>query len=134
TIHYGIHDVIGTIRGSDDGLDVAIHNAIIALVDKIRRNPFCKPDGEILDASLILIDAGYRTDAVYGACHKCGVGVMPIMGFGSALAKGAMKGAKADGILGAIKGGMEAVAAGLTASIFFGFLFALIFKAKTKKY
>lgn len=82
TIHYGIHDVIGTVRGSDDGLDVAIHNAIIALVDKIRRNPFCKPDGEIIDASLILIDAGYRTDAVYGACHKCGVGVMPIMGFG----------------------------------------------------
>ncbi|HPD02333.1 MAG: SpoVA/SpoVAEb family sporulation membrane protein [Christensenellales bacterium] len=64
---------------------------------------------------------------------KTGVTV-PIMGFGSALAKGAMKGAKADGILGAIKGGMEAVAAGLTASIFFGFLFALIFKAKTKKY
>jgi phage terminase large subunit GpA-like protein len=82
TIYYGIHDVIGTIRGSDDGLDVGIHNAILSLVEKIRRNPFCKPDGEIIDASLILIDAGYRTDAVYGACHKCGVGVMPIMGFG----------------------------------------------------
>lgn len=82
TIHYGIHDVRGTIRGSDEGLDVAIHRAILELVEKIRRNPFTREDGEIVDSSLILIDAGYRTDAVYGACHQAGAGVMPIMGFG----------------------------------------------------
>lgn len=82
TVHYGIHDVRGTIRGSDEGLDVAIHKAILELVEKIRRNPFCKEDGEIIDASLVLIDAGYRTDAVYGACHQAGAGVMPVMGFG----------------------------------------------------
>ena len=82
TIHYGIHDVVGTIRGSDDGVDLAIHKAILKLVEKIRRDPFCKEDGEIADASLILIDAGYRTDAVYAACHHLGAGVMPVMGFG----------------------------------------------------
>ncbi len=64
-----------------------------------------------------------------------GAGVtIPIMGFGSNLAKGALKGAKESGILGAIKGGMTAVSAGLTSAIVFGFFFALIFKSKSKKF
>ena len=63
-----------------------------------------------------------------------GAGVtVPIIGFGSNLAKGALEGAKTDGIIGAIKGGLTAVSAGLTSAIFFGFLFALIFKSKSKK-
>ncbi|MBR5174154.1 MAG: SpoVA/SpoVAEb family sporulation membrane protein, partial [Clostridia bacterium] len=55
------------------------------------------------------------------------------MGFGSNLAKGALEGAKEEGILGAIKGGLSAVSAGLSSVIFFGFFFALIFKSKSKK-
>ena len=63
-----------------------------------------------------------------------GAGVtVPIMGFGSNLAKGALEGAKEEGILGAIKGGLSAVSAGLSSVILFGFLFALIFKSKSKK-
>ena len=63
-----------------------------------------------------------------------GAGVtVPIMGFGSNLAKGALEGAKDEGILGAIKGGLSAVSAGISSVIFFGFLFALIFKSKSKK-
>lgn len=63
-----------------------------------------------------------------------GAGVtVPIMGFGSNLAKGALKGAQEAGILGALQGGMTAVSAGLTAVIVFGFVFALIFKSKSKK-
>lgn len=63
-----------------------------------------------------------------------GAGVtIPIMGFGSNLAKGALKGAKESGILGALQGGMTAVSAGLTAVIFFGFIFALVSKSKSKK-
>lgn len=63
-----------------------------------------------------------------------GAGVtVPIMGFGSSLAKGALEGAKEEGILGAIKGGLSAVSAGLSSVIFFGFFFALIFKSKSKK-
>ena len=58
---------------------------------------------------------------------------VPIMGFGSSLAKGALKGAKESGVLGAVGGGMEAVSVGLSAATFFGFLFSLIFKSKTKK-
>jgi stage V sporulation protein AE len=63
-----------------------------------------------------------------------GAGVtVPIMGFGSNLAKGALEGVKQDGILGAIKGGLSAVSGGLSSVIFFGFFFALIFKSKSKK-
>ncbi|MEG1612750.1 MAG: SpoVA/SpoVAEb family sporulation membrane protein [Clostridia bacterium] len=58
---------------------------------------------------------------------------VPIMGFGSSLAKGAFKGVAEKGILGAISGGMSAVSGGLSAAIFFGFIFAVIFKSKTKK-
>lgn len=58
---------------------------------------------------------------------------IPIMGFGSSLTKGALKGVAENGIIGAISGGMTAVSAGLSAAIFFGFIFALIFKSKTKK-
>ena len=58
---------------------------------------------------------------------------IPIMGFGSNLAKGALEGAKEGGILGAICGGMRGVAAGLTSAIVFGFVFALLCKSRSKK-
>lgn len=57
---------------------------------------------------------------------------VPIVGFGYLLAKGAMMGAKIS-FYDAITGGVVAGAAGLTAAIVFGYLNALIFKAKTKK-
>ena len=58
---------------------------------------------------------------------------VPIIGFGSALAKGAIKGVAEDGLIGAITGGMKAVAAGLTAAIAFGFLSAVCFKRSHSK-
>jgi stage V sporulation protein AE len=62
---------------------------------------------------------------------KAGVTV-PIMGFGATLTRGAVSGAAEKGILGAVSGGMSAVAGALSCSILFGFLFALIFKSKSK--
>lgn len=59
---------------------------------------------------------------------------VPIMGFGSNLAKGALKGVKADGLLGAITGGLSAVAAGLTTVIVCGFIFGLLSRSRSKKY
>ena len=58
---------------------------------------------------------------------------IPIMGFGSNLAKGALEGVKEQGFLGAISGGMSAVAAGLTTAIVCGFVFGLISKSRSKK-
>lgn len=58
---------------------------------------------------------------------------IPIVGFGSNLAKGALEGAKSDGLLGAITGGLSAVAAGLTTATTCGFVFGLISKSHSKK-
>lgn len=58
---------------------------------------------------------------------------IPLTGFGYALAKGAIKGAAENGILGAFTGGISATAGGVAAAIFFGLLNALLFRPKTKK-
>ena len=58
---------------------------------------------------------------------------VPLTGFGYALCKGAIEGAKENGILGAFTGGITGTAGGITAAIVFGYLNALIFKPKTKK-
>lgn len=57
---------------------------------------------------------------------------VPLTGFGYSLAKGAIKGANEDGLLGALTGGIKSTAAGVAAAIVFGYLFALIFRPKTK--
>ena len=56
---------------------------------------------------------------------------VPISGFGYLLAEGAIKGAKA-GLLYAVTGGLASASAGVTSAIVFGYLFALIFKPKSK--
>nr|MBO4518054.1 SpoVA/SpoVAEb family sporulation membrane protein [Clostridia bacterium] len=56
---------------------------------------------------------------------------VPISGFGYLLAKGAMEGAK-KGLFDAITGGITAAGMGITAAIVFGYLFALLFKSKSK--
>lgn len=57
---------------------------------------------------------------------------VPICGFGYLLAEGAIKGAKIS-LFKAITGGITAAAMGITAAIVFGYLIALIFKARSKK-
>ena len=57
---------------------------------------------------------------------------VPISGFGYLLAKGAMEGAK-KGLFKAITGGISAAGMGLAAAIVFGYIFAVIFKSKSKK-
>lgn len=57
---------------------------------------------------------------------------IPLPGFGNSLAKAAIKGVEESGLLGAFTGGITGTAAGITASIFFGYLMAIIFNPKTK--
>lgn len=57
---------------------------------------------------------------------------VPLPGFGYALAKGAIKGVKESGILGAFTGGVIAAAGGITAAIVFGYLAAVLFDPKEK--
>lgn len=71
---------------------------------------------------------------VFGYIQEfAGAGIsVPITGFGSVLVKGAKEGAKI-GLLEAVTYGFRNMAGGLTAAIFFGFFFALIFKSHSKK-
>ncbi|MBE6062755.1 MAG: stage V sporulation protein AE [Clostridium butyricum] len=58
---------------------------------------------------------------------------VPLPNFGNALAKAAIKEVREIGLLGAFTGGIKGGAAGITASVFFGYLMAMIFNPKTKK-
>lgn len=57
---------------------------------------------------------------------------VPICGFGYLLADGAIKGAKIS-LFHAITGGITSAGMGIASAIVFGYLFALIFKSKSKK-
>lgn len=57
---------------------------------------------------------------------------VPISGFGYLLADGAIKGAK-ESLFKAITGGITAAGMGITSAIVFGYMFALIFRSRSKK-
>ncbi|MBR4098982.1 MAG: stage V sporulation protein AE [Clostridium sp.] len=71
----------------------------------------------------------YRPLADWGGAGA----TVPLTGFGFLLAKGVKKAVESQGLLGALTGGVTAAAGGITAAIFFGFLIALLFKAKPKR-
>lgn len=81
-VDYGIHEVVGTTYGSDEGVDAAVTKAIIARMTELKETDYRTEEGGVIPVDLTLVDAGWRTDAVYAACLKIGTGIMPIMGFG----------------------------------------------------
>jgi hypothetical protein len=93
TIAHGIHEVIGTKYGVEDGVEEAIRRAVIEHMEVFRNMEFRSPDGEIpIDPAnwLTLIDTRYQGDAVKSACVEIGSSIMPVMGFG--VSKGCVKG------------------------------------------
>ena len=57
---------------------------------------------------------------------------VPLTGFGYSLAKGVKAAVTEYGILGALMGGLKATAAGITASVLFGFIAALLVRPDDK--
>ena len=57
---------------------------------------------------------------------------IPIPGFGYALSKAAIEGAKSKGVLGAFAGGLEATAGAIAAAVIFGYVTALISYPRSK--
>ena len=58
---------------------------------------------------------------------------VPLTGFGYNLARGVQRAVAEQGLLGALTGGVTAAAGGIAAAVFFGFLAALLFRAKPKR-
>lgn len=57
---------------------------------------------------------------------------VPLTGFGYSLAKGVKAAVTEHGLVGALMGGLEATAAGVTASVIFGFVAALLVRPDDK--
>ena len=57
---------------------------------------------------------------------------VPIIGFGYNIARGAIEGVKTDGLLGALANGLASISAGVSVSVAFSYLIALISSPKTK--
>lgn len=55
---------------------------------------------------------------------------VPLPGFGHALAQGAIKAARTNGLIGVFAGGVSATAVGITAAVVFGYLVSVIFNPK----
>ena len=62
----------------------------------------------------------------------CGIST-PLFGFGAAIGKGVSEAVDKEGLLGAFSGGLTATAAGISAALFFGVIFALITKGRSKR-
>lgn len=58
---------------------------------------------------------------------------VPLPGFGYALAKGAIKGVKESGLIGAFTGGITGTAGGISGAIVFGYLMSILFNPKSKR-
>lgn len=82
TIDYGIYEVIGTEPGKEEGVDVAITRAILDRHEQAKSREYKTEEGERMGVDLTLVDAGWKTDAVYAACIKAGPGLMSVKGFG----------------------------------------------------
>ncbi len=57
---------------------------------------------------------------------------VPLLGFGYSIANGVKTAIDEKGAIGIVTGGLSATAAGITAAIIFGYIFALIFKPSSK--
>ena len=57
---------------------------------------------------------------------------VPLLGFGSLLAKGVREAVQEKGALGILTGGLTAASGGITAAVIFAFLTALVFRPREK--
>lgn len=53
---------------------------------------------------------------------------IPVSGFGHSLVQGAIEAVKSNGLMGALSGGLQATALGITLAVVFGYITAVIFR------
>ncbi len=81
TIDRGVQEVHGTIRGSDEGLELALVRAVRARADDMA-GAYSTVDKKPIEVNRTLVDAAWQTQAIYHACRELGLGWDPAMGFG----------------------------------------------------
>lgn len=82
TIDYGFTETYGTVVGSDEGLDEALLRALRTRYEQPLEEPYTREDGAIVNLDQVIVDAGWRTEAIYKFCREAGLGWRPGMGFG----------------------------------------------------
>ena len=58
---------------------------------------------------------------------------VPLIGFGANIAKGVKQAVEAEGLIGALSGGLTAASAGIAAALIFGLIISFFFKSKPKR-
>lgn len=86
----------------------------------------------VLYVSLGVALSGFGLYEPFAKFAKAGATV-PLTGFGYTMAKGVKELVKSQGLFGALTGGLSSSAAGISAAIFFGYLFAVFFKSGDKE-
>ena len=116
-----------------DYLQVFLVGGIICTIGQVFINTTKMTSARIL-VGFLLLGVVLETIGVFKYVKEFGMAgaTVPITGFSSNLARGAIKGALENGILGAITGGIEAVAGGIAVVIFISFIVGLISSSKTK--
>lgn len=116
-----------------DYLQVFVVGGIICILGQLLIN-FTKITSSRILVVFLLLGVLLETIGIFKYIKDFGgAGVtVPIIGFGSNLAKGAIEGALEDGLIGALTGGVKSASAGLGAAIFVGFVVAIFSKSKTK--
>lgn len=114
-------------------LQVFVVGGAICMIGQVLLNLTKMTPARIL-VSFLLAGVFLETIGVFKYIKEFGGAgaTVPICGFGSTLAKGAMEAAREQGLFGALTGGITAATAGLSAAIIIGFLVALIFNSKNK--
>lgn len=116
-----------------DYLKVFLVGGTICLIGQVLINTTKMTSARIL-VGFLLTGVVLETIGVYKFIKEFGGAgaTVPIVGFGSNLARGAIEGTLENGLLGAITGGIEAVAGGIAGVIFISFIVGLISTSKTK--
>ncbi len=116
-----------------DYLPVFITGGILCLIAQIIIDNTKLVSGQIL---VIYITLGviFTALGLYEPVVKFGKAgaTVPLIGFGYSLVKGTISAVNQSGLIGVFTGGLIATAAGICAAVSFGFIFALIARAKTK--
>ena len=99
------------------------------LIDKTKMTP-ARIMVSYVVAGVVLTAVGwYQPIVKYAGCGA----TTPIIGFGYSLAKGVKKAVESKNLFGALTGGITGTACGITAAVFFGFIFSVFCKPKAKK-